>query len=52
VQLPTEVFLSKHRSLEELVPLLARQAAWLAALIVAGRLVLARAWRRVVVQGG
>lgn len=52
VQLPAEVFLSKHRSLGELVPVLARQAAWLAALVVAGRFVMARAWRRVVVQGG
>ncbi|HET7720491.1 MAG TPA: ABC-2 family transporter protein [Acidimicrobiales bacterium] len=52
VQLPAEVFLSKHRSLEELVPVLVRQAAWLAALAVAGRLILSRAWRRVVVQGG
>lgn len=52
VQLPAEVFLSKHRSLGELVLVLARQAAWLAALVLVGRLVLARAWRRVVVQGG
>jgi ABC-2 type transport system permease protein len=52
VQLPAEVFLSKHRSLDELAPVLARQAAWLVAMVVAGRLVLARAWRRVVVQGG
>ena len=52
VQLPGEVFLSKHRSFTDLVGVLARQAAWLAALILAGRLVLARAWRRVVIQGG
>ena len=52
VQLPGEVFLSKHRSLAELAPVLVRQAAWLVALVLAGRLVLALAWRRVVVQGG
>ena len=52
MQLPAEVFLSKHRPLAVLLPVLARQAAWIAALVGAGRLVQARAWRRVVVQGG
>ncbi len=52
VQLPVEVFLSKHRAPAELAPVLLRQAAWLAVMVVAGRLVMARAWRRVVVQGG
>lgn len=52
VQLPAEVFLSKHRSLADLALVLAVQVGWLAVLVLAGRLVLARAWRRVVVQGG
>ncbi|HJV08958.1 MAG TPA: hypothetical protein VJ653_04730, partial [Acidimicrobiales bacterium] len=52
VQLPVEVFLSKHRTVTELAPVFARQAAWLLVMLVAGRLLLARAWRKVVVQGG
>jgi ABC-2 type transport system permease protein len=52
VQLPIEVFLGKHRAPEELLWVLARQAAWVAALIGVGRLAMARAWHRVVVQGG
>lgn len=52
VQLPAEVFLSKHRSPGELLWVLARQGAWMVALVGAGRLVMERAWRRVVVQGG
>ena len=52
VQLPVEVFLSKHRAPTELLPVLLRQMAWLAVMVVAGRLVMARAWRKVVVQGG
>lgn len=52
VQLPVEVFLSKHRSGADLAGVLARQVAWLAVLVTAGRVIQARAWRRVVVQGG
>ena len=52
VELPVEVFLSKHRSLLGLAGVLARQVAWLVALLGAGRIIQARAWRRVVVQGG
>lgn len=52
VQLPAEVFLSKHRSPDQLLGVLARQAAWMAALTGVGRLAMARAWHRVVVQGG
>lgn len=52
VQLPAEVFLAKHRSTGQLVEVLARQAVWMVALIGAGRLVMGRAWHRVVVQGG
>lgn len=52
VQLPVEVFLSKHRSLPDLLEVLARQGVWLIALLAVGRIGMARAWRRVVVQGG
>jgi ABC-2 type transport system permease protein len=51
-QLPVEVFLSKHRSPADLAGVFAHQAAWLAVLLAAGRVVQARAWRKVVVQGG
>ena len=51
VQLPAEVWLGKHPGLD-LVPVLAQQALWLALLVGAGRGVMARAVRRVVVQGG
>ena len=50
-QLPVEVFLSKHRSPADLAGVYAHQVAWLAILIAAGRVVQARAWRKVVVQG-
>jgi ABC-2 type transport system permease protein len=52
VSLPIEVFLSKHRAGPDLAGVLADQLAWLAVLVVAGRVVMARAWRRLVVQGG
>jgi len=52
VNLPIEVFLSKHRGGSQVAAVLVEQLAWLAVLIVAGRLVLARAWHRLVVQGG
>jgi ABC-2 type transport system permease protein len=51
MQLPVEIFLGKHQGLDLLV-VYATQAAWLAVLVAAGRLVLARAVRRVVVHGG
>ncbi|HVF31745.1 MAG TPA: ABC-2 family transporter protein [Acidimicrobiales bacterium] len=51
VQVPIEVLLGKHAGWG-LVAALAGQAAWAAALLGAGRLVLAAATRRVVVQGG
>jgi ABC-2 type transport system permease protein len=51
IQLPAEVFVGR-RGGWELVGLLAQQVAWLVALLVAGRMVLAAATRRVVVQGG
>ena len=51
VQVPVEVLLGKHTG-AGLLGVLATQAAWALALAVAGRLVLARAVRKVVVQGG
>jgi ABC-2 type transport system permease protein len=51
VQLPAEVFLGKHHGLD-LAGTLLVQAAWLVALVLAGRAVLARAVRKLVVLGG
>lgn len=51
IQVPVDVFLGKHRGLG-LAGAYAFQVAWLVVLLAAGRLVLARAERRVVVQGG
>lgn len=51
VQTPAEVFLGKHAGIGA-AKVVALQVAWALALAVVGRLVLARAVRRVVVQGG
>jgi ABC-2 type transport system permease protein len=51
VNLPVEVFLGKHQG-SALIAVYAHQAAWATALIVAGRLLLRRAVRKVEVQGG
>ena len=51
VQIPIEVLLVKHEGIG-LVGVLALQAAWGVALLGLGRVVLAAATRRVVVQGG
>lgn len=51
LQVPVEIWLGKHAGWE-LVRLLAGQVAWGLALVLAGRAVMARAMRRVVVQGG
>jgi ABC-2 type transport system permease protein len=51
VQLPVEVFLGRHAGWD-LLGVYATQAAWLIGLAAAGRLVLARAVHKVVVQGG
>ena len=51
IQLPVEVFLGKHQGLDLLRVFLV-QVAWLAALLVRGRVVLARAVRKLVVHGG
>jgi ABC-2 type transport system permease protein len=51
IQVPGEVFLGKHEGLDLLRVLLV-QVAWLGALVLAGRVVLARAVRKLVVLGG
>jgi ABC-2 type transport system permease protein len=51
IQLPIEVWLGKHHG-ADLAAVFAVQAAWVVALALAGRYVLSRAVRRVVVQGG
>lgn len=51
LQMPIDVFLGKKTGLE-LGQLLLLQAFWAAALLLAGRAVLARATRRLVLQGG
>jgi ABC-2 type transport system permease protein len=50
-QFPAEVFLGKHRGLD-LAPIYAQQLLWAAVMLAIGRLVLMRAMRKVVVQGG
>lgn len=52
VQLPIEVFLGKHPGLAATASVLAQQALWAAVLLVGCELVVARAFRRVVVHGG
>ncbi len=52
VQLPAEIFLGRHDGAAELAGVLAVQVAWLAVLVGAGRLMLAAATRKVVIQGG
>ena len=51
IQVPVDVFLGKHAGLD-LLAALALQAAWAAALLGLGRLVLAAGVRKLVVQGG
>jgi ABC-2 type transport system permease protein len=51
-QLPLEIFLGKHGALLDVAGLLVRQASWAIVLLAAGRVVGARAYRKVVVQGG
>ena len=51
IQLPIELFLGKHTG-ADLAFVLLTQVAWLAVLLLAGRLVLARAVRKVVIHGG
>ena len=51
VQVPAEIWLGKHHGLD-LLAVVAVQLAWTATLGLAGRAVMGRAERRVVVQGG
>jgi ABC-type uncharacterized transport system permease subunit len=51
IQLPVEVFLGKHTGLDGL-GVFAIQLAWLAVLVVIGHVLLLRATRRLVIQGG
>ena len=51
IQLPVEVFLGKHSG-AGLLGVYAVQLVWLAALVAVGRVVLARATRKLVIQGG
>lgn len=51
LQVPVDVFLGKHQGLD-LLGTLAFQAAWVAVLLVVGRVILAAAVRKLVVQGG
>jgi ABC-2 type transport system permease protein len=51
VQVPVEIWLGKHHGLDLLV-VIAVQLAWTVTLGLAGRAVMGRAERRVVVQGG
>lgn len=51
LQLPVEIWLGRYDGVEVL-GVFALQVAWAAALVLAGRYVMARAVRRVVVQGG
>lgn len=52
VQLPVEVFLGQHAGIAGALPVLAQQALWAMVLLCLGELVTARAFRKVVVQGG
>lgn len=52
LQLPVEVFLGDHQGLGAILAVLAQQALWAAALLAIAEVVVARAFRRVVVQGG
>lgn len=51
IQLPVEVFLEKHQGVD-LAGVYAHQLVWAGVLVAAGRVVLGRAERRIVVQGG
>jgi ABC-2 type transport system permease protein len=51
LHVPVEIWLGRHSG-SDLVAVFAVQVAWGAALVLAGRHVMGRAVRRVVVQGG
>jgi viologen exporter family transport system permease protein len=50
-QYPAEIFLGRHEGID-LLGVLVLQAAWSAALLLGGRMMLAAATRKVVIQGG
>lgn len=52
LQLPIEVFLGKHAGLVATAAVLARQALWAGVLLAGAAMVGARAFRKVVIQGG
>ena len=52
LQLPVEVALGEHTRAADVAAVLGTQLAWVVALVLLGRAVLARATRKVVVQGG
>jgi ABC-2 type transport system permease protein len=52
MQLPVEMVVGMHRGAADVTGVLATQAAWALALLGLGRVVLARATRKLVVQGG
>jgi ABC-2 type transport system permease protein len=52
IQYPAEIFLGQHDTPASLAGVLALQAGWCVALLLAGRLMLASATRKVVIQGG
>jgi ABC-2 type transport system permease protein len=52
MQLPVEMVVGVHRGAADIAGVLATQAAWAVALLALGRVVLARATRKLVVQGG
>lgn len=51
-QLPLELYMGQHPGTVGVASVLGRQVAWAIALLLLGRLVAARAMRKVVVQGG
>jgi ABC-2 type transport system permease protein len=51
IQLPVEIYLGQHDGWA-MVSILAQQALWVVLLVMAGRVILAAATRKVVIQGG
>ena len=51
LQVPAEIWLGKHRG-ADLAAAYGMQVAWAIALVLAGRLMMSRGERRLVVQGG
>lgn len=51
-QLPLEIYMGQHRGVIDVLSVLVRQAAWAGVFFFSGRWILAKAMRKVVVQGG